>query len=43
MESETPLTPDELYSEITKNYQEFRGKVDEFNKSTTKCKNAIAR
>ncbi|XP_063678319.1 ion channel TACAN-like [Bolinopsis microptera] len=40
---EIQLSPDELYAEISRNYQEFREKVDEFNKSTTKCKDAIAR
>lgn len=37
------MSPDELYSEITRSYQEFRETVDQFNKSTTKCKEAIAR
>ena len=40
---EPQLSPDELYREITKNYQEFRETVDQLNKSTTKCKDAIAR
>ena len=40
---EIQLSPDEQYAEISRNYQEFREKVDEFNKSTTKCKDAIAR
>ncbi|KAL5252638.1 hypothetical protein ACHWQZ_G015429 [Mnemiopsis leidyi] len=43
MEEQAAASPDELYSEITKNYQQFRESVDQFNKSTTKCKDAISR
>lgn len=34
-------TPDELYTEIVKSYADFREKVHEYDKSTTRCKAAI--